>query len=63
MCRQIKVVLIPSPLIQPPAIRSMLIQSLLGTGLDFGMKLKEMSRMPVLDIFGWSQWVDGGTIS
>ena len=56
-------VLIPSPLIQPPAIRSMLIQSLLGTGLDFGMKLKEMSRMPVLDIFGWSQWVDGGTIS
>ena len=63
MCRQIKGLFIHSPLIQPPAIRSILIQSLLGTGLDLGMKLKEMSRMPVLDSFGWIQWVDGGIIS
>ena len=63
MCRQIKVLFIHSPLTQPPAIRLILIQSLLGTGLNLGMKSKEMSRMPVLDIFGWSQWVYGGTIS
>lgn len=46
MCRQLKALFIHSPLIQPPVIKSVLIQSLLGAGLDLGMKLKEKSKMP-----------------
>lgn len=46
MCRQLKALFIHSPLIQPPVIKSVLIQSLLGAGLDLGMKLKVKSKMP-----------------